>query len=59
MILLERPFKPQELRRGEGGADPLGFPGERAVKEHAILGNIISWGQREGEREGEGNHSGI
>ena len=32
VIILERPLKPQELRRGEGGADALGFSGEWAVE---------------------------
>lgn len=46
VVLLEGSFQPQELRRREGGADALGFPGEGAVEEQAFLGHLAPCGQR-------------
>lgn len=46
VVLLEGPLQPQELRRREGGADALGFPGKGAVEEQALLGHLAPCGQR-------------
>lgn len=43
MVLLEGPLQAQQLRRREGGSDPLGLPGERAVEEQAVLGRVVTY----------------
>lgn len=46
VVLLEGPLQAQELRRREGGTDALGFPGEGAVQEQALLGHLAACRER-------------
>lgn len=43
VILLESPFKAEQLRRRERRPDPFGFPGERTVKQQVLRTAVLPW----------------
>ncbi|KAG7235801.1 hypothetical protein INR49_002188 [Caranx melampygus] len=53
VILLEGSLQPEQLGRGEGRPDPLGFPGEGTVEQQTVLGHVVTWSTEEEEEEDE------
>lgn len=45
VVLFERVLEPEQLRRGERRADPLGLPGERVVQKEALRTRFVSCSQ--------------